>query len=214
MKHNEHGFTLLEIILALSILAVLITTVYMSFSTAGKNVEEAEAIRDNTDMARTLIAKISADIQNAYCGNLASGKTVFYGKKREVQKEGETRRLDSLYMTTLTNWRKPDSKETELNEVGYFFKEKLNDDRFTLMRHEKRELKNEVPPLEGGNEYELTGQVRELRFRYLQRTMMVDEIGSSSPCTKLMAKAVEISLTLENGEHYTTLVEVGNAPRQ
>ena len=63
---HSKGFTLLEVLLAMAILAVIMTVIYASFSTAGNNVEQAERLRDETDIARTLIARLSADIANAY----------------------------------------------------------------------------------------------------------------------------------------------------
>src|SRR5574341_929669 len=74
------GFTLLEVMLAMAILAVMVTVIYASFSSAGRNVEQAETSRDRTDLARTLIAKLSDDIANAYY-NPAMKESIFYGKK-------------------------------------------------------------------------------------------------------------------------------------
>jgi len=207
-----NGFTLLEVLLAVSILAIIIAAIYASFSTAARNVEQAEAIRTSTDLARTLIAKISDDIHNAYCNSsMTTWKTVFYGKKQEQEAGGNKHRLDSIYLTTLTNWRKPNSKEIDLWEVGYYFKEKPDGSGYTLMRHEKRELNKNVPPLEGGIDYEITGAVQELHLRYLIGSTLIEEWGSSSQCR--YPNAVEISLVLEDGSLYTTRVDVGNAPR-
>ena len=65
LRHSR-GFTLLEVLLSMAILVVIMTVIYASFSTAGNNVEQAERVRDDTDIARTLIARLSTDIQNAY----------------------------------------------------------------------------------------------------------------------------------------------------
>ena len=111
------GFTLIEVLLAMAILAVVMTVIYTSFSAAGRNVEQAETMRDETDLARTLISRISDDIANAYVNrnmNFSAPITIFDGKKEEVENGGEQIRHDSINLTTLTNWRKPDSKEMEL----------------------------------------------------------------------------------------------------
>jgi general secretion pathway protein J len=202
---NSKGFTLLEVLLAMSILAVIMTVIYTSFSTAGRNVESAEAVRDETDLARTLIARLSQDIENADCDHVAAGSAVFYGKKDEIETDRGKRRHDSLALTTLTNWRRPDSKETELLETGYFFKEKADGKGYFLMRREKRELKKDAPPLEGGIEYELTDQVDELRFRYSgSGSTWVDEWGSKARCMK--PAMVEMTLVLLSGKQYSTEV--------
>jgi hypothetical protein len=139
--------------------------------------------------------------------------TFFYGKKEEFTGEnaGDAKiRRDSIAMTTLTNWPKRNSKETELWEVGYFFKEQPDRKGFTLFRREKRELSTDVPPLDGGTEYEITDRVESLQFRYTSDgTTWTDNgwpLSSSS-----QPKGVEIILILDNGKVYTTKVNVGNS---
>ncbi len=209
---QSKGFTLLEVLLAMAILAVIMTVIYTSFSTAGNNIEHAETLRDETDMARALMTRLSADIANAYC-KPSNVPVVFYGKKEEAEssgnKNGHTKiRHDSISMTTLTNWPKPNSKETELWEVGYFFKEKPDGKGYSLFRTEKRELSKDAPALEGGDEYEITDRVESLQFRYSQDGSNWTDNGwdkkSQTP------KVVEIVIILDTGKVYTTKVEVGN----
>jgi len=207
---NLRGFTLLEVLLAMAILAVILTVVYASFSTAGKNVEQAEALRDEMDIARGLLVRISSDIANSYIGQNMS-TTFFYGKKEEAEGEssgGAKIRRDSIAMTTLTN-RPLNLKETELWEVGYFFKEKPDGKGFVLFRREKRELSKDVLPLDGGTEDEITDRVESLQFRYsTDGTNWTDNGWPLS--SSAQPKAMEIILTLDNGKVYTTKVDVGN----
>jgi prepilin-type N-terminal cleavage/methylation domain-containing protein len=206
---HSKGFTLIEVLLALAILAGIVTVVYASFSTASQNVEQAEKVRDDTDLARTLIARISDDLANAYCKAGTQGKgTFFYGKKEEKEVSGNKLRLDSLSLTTLTNWRKPDSKETDLWEVGYFFKEKADGSGFVMMRREKRNLNTEESSLDDETEYEITDSVESLQLRYYtgSGSQPTDELGSSTSCAR--PTAVEMTLTLASGKVYLTQVDV------
>jgi general secretion pathway protein J len=221
---NSNGFTLIEVLLSMAILVVIMSVVYGSFSTAGRNVEQAEAARDETDLARTLLAKLSDDLANAYDNSTMSAVhpntnanvylTILYGKKVEAGEGGDKVRHDSLSLTTLTNWRKPGSKETELLEVGYFFKEKPDGSGYSLFRREKRELRADVPPLEGGVEYEITDRVEGLQLRYYNGTQWVDEwdtrpivVPAGSTASRL-PKAVELTLTLDTGKVYITQADV------
>ena len=199
------GFTLLEVLLALTILAMVATVIYSSFSTASRNIESAEALRDGTDQARTLIARLTNDIANAYVnGNLS--ETFFYGSK--LERDEDKQRFDSIYLTTLTNQRylsqKSDanSKEMDLWEVGYFFQDKPDGKGKVLMRKEKREISKDVPRREGGKDYELTDTVEGLRLRYSNGTTWADEWTSGLP------KAVEIVLTMTDGRVYATEVDI------
>jgi prepilin-type N-terminal cleavage/methylation domain-containing protein len=200
---KSKGFTLLEVLLAMSILAVIMTVIYTSFSTAGQNVERAEVLRDETDLARTLIARLSHDIENADCDHVTYG-AVFYGKKEEIETEGGKRRHDSLALTTLTNFPRPDSKETELLEADYYFKEKADGKGYSLMRREKRELTKDTKPLEGGVEYEITDQVAELRFRYSSTGLTWDDVWVKTQCIR--PAIVEMTLVLTSGKQYSTVV--------
>jgi general secretion pathway protein J len=213
---NSNGFTLIEVLLSMAILVVLMSVVYGSFSTAGRNVEQAEAARDETDLARTLLAKLSDDLTNAYFNtkmnavnpntNLNINLTILYGKKEESGQGEEKVRRDSLSLTTLTNWRKPDSKETELLEVGYFFKEKPDGSGYSLYRREKRELSADVPPLEGGVEYEITDRIEGLQLRYYNGTTWVDEWDTRT--LGFLPKTVELALTFDTGKVYITQADV------
>ncbi|NTW58750.1 MAG: hypothetical protein HGA43_06255 [Nitrospirae bacterium] len=205
-------------LLAMAILSVIMTVVYASFSTAGKNIEQAEAIRDETDIVRTLIARLSVDIANAYLnsnGIYPPVPTIFYGKKEEVEgvagAGNEKIRHDSISLTTLTNWRKRDSKEMELWEVGYFFREKPDGKGYALFRREKRELSKDIPALEGGVEYEITDRLESLQITYSDNGTTWTDTGWDKSRNSL-PKAVEIALSLDTGKVYTTRVDVGNRP--
>jgi prepilin-type N-terminal cleavage/methylation domain-containing protein len=208
IPHSE-GFTLIEVLLAVSILAFIISVVYASFSTASRNVEQAETIRDSTDLARTLLIKMSDDIANAYVNTATTGQTIFFGKKEEVGTGNEILRHDSLSLTTLTNWRRMNSKETDLWEVGYFFKEKADGTGYVLMRREKRELSKDVPALEGGIEYEITGKVASLQFRYSNDGSTWSDEYDSRTKGNSAPKFVELGLMLESEETYSIRVGIG-----
>lgn len=198
----KNGFTLIEVLLALAILGIVAGVLYAAFSTTSNNIDAADSLREETDTARTLLFRISDDIANAYCTSRLSG-SFFYGKKEEVQISDGTQRLDELYFTTFTGWRRPNTNETGLWEVGYFFKERADGKGQILMRREKREL-GDVGPLEGGAEYELTDAVQGMQLRYFDGSKWTDEIGGKDRCA--LPRAVEITLVLQGGRTYATQV--------
>ncbi len=202
---KSKGFTLIEVLLSVAILASVVAVVYASFSTAGQSVEAAEAVRAETDIARTLLSRLSDDIANAYLrgfGTLGG----FVGKKEEVEIDGAKRRIDSLSLTTLTNWRRPETKEMELWEVGYLFKEKVEGKGYALFRREKRELSKDAPFPEGGDEFELTDRVEQLQMRYHDGSKWMDEWSNRN----MLPKRVEIVLILGGDKVYITEVDVKN----
>jgi general secretion pathway protein J len=210
MSSNPHskGFTLLEVLIATAIMAGVVAVIYASFFTTSRNVEQAEQDRDTSDLVRTLVAKLSVDISNAYVQpgmNISAPVTGFLGKKVQPDTGNSAIRLDELYLTTLSNWRRPGTKETDLWEVGYYFKQKPDGSGYVMMRREKRELSKDVPFMEGGTEYAMTDRVETLQLRYYSGSSWTDEW----PSTTQLPKAVEISLLLDDGSTYLTKVDVG-----
>jgi len=199
------GFTLLEVLISIAIMSLIVTVIYTSFSTSSRNVEQAEESRDATDLVRTLVAKLSNDIANAYVNPSMNVPTLFSGKKVQPETGNEKSRYDELYLTTLTNWRRPDSKETDLWEVGYYFKQKPDGTGFVMMRREKRELSKDVPALEGGVEYVMTDRIKSLQYQYYNGSKWSDEWNT----TTIPPSAVEIALLLDDGSSYITRVAVG-----
>lgn len=205
MSSNAKGFTLIEVLIATAIMAGITAVIYSSFFSASRNVEEAETTRDSTDLARTLVMKLTDDIANAYF-NPSMQETVFVGKNSGAT--ADELRFDSITFTTLTNWRRPGSKETDLWEVGYRFEDQPDKGGKVMIRTEKRELgKDQPPPLEGGTDYTITGSVAGLRLRYYNGSAWTDEWDSRTQRT--LPKAVEIQLSLDDGSTYLTKVEAG-----
>jgi hypothetical protein len=158
------------------------------------------------------MTRLSTEIANGYCkGNPPA---IFRVIPEEIQGESvkadEKIRHDKITMTTLTHWRKLDSKETELWEVEYFFKEKPEGKGYALYRREKTELSKDVPAGEGGNEYEMTDRVQSLQFRLSANGSTWTDSGWGNTTACILPKTVEIALTLDTGKVYLTKVDVGN----
>jgi type II secretion system protein J len=206
---NRKGFTLLEVLIATAIMAGIMSVIYASFFTATRNVEQAEKARDESDLVRTLVSKLSSDIANAYVNVGMNPLTIFYGKMvqsdTDSDRSGNATHYDELYLTTLTNWRKPGTPETDLCEVAYYFKQKPDSSGYIMMRREKRQLSVAVPALEGGVEYELTDRVKSLQFLYYNGNVWSNEWATGTT----LPNAVQISLLLDDGSTYITKVDVG-----
>ncbi len=212
---RSKGFTLLEVLIAVAIMAGIVTVIYSTFFTASQSVQQAETLRDSTDLVRTLVSKLSDDIANAYVNtgmnySNSTAKTVFYGKKVEQSTKGEKGRYDELYLTSLAHFRTRGTQETNLCEVGYYFKEKSDGSGYIMMRREKLLLNKDSPALEldGSYEYPLTDRVKSLQLRYRTGTMWSDDWNNKTALPKYVA----ITLRLDDGSVFVTEVQVLNAP--
>ncbi|OGW42106.1 MAG: hypothetical protein A2010_19175 [Nitrospirae bacterium GWD2_57_9] len=205
------GFTLLEVLLAMAIVSLIMTVIYVSFTTTSNSVQQAESIRAETDLARILLTRLSSDIANAY---VKGTNGIFESKKEELTEEsprgGEKVRHDSITMTTLTNYRpRQNSTETELWEVSYFLKEKPDSKGYSLFRREKRELDSESAGLDNEVEYEITDRVESIRFRFMDRSGLWADNGWTT--RQVLPRAVEIVVVMNTGKVYTTSVDLGNS---
>ncbi len=64
-KHKKNGFTLVEVLLAMVILAVLMTAVAVAFDASMKNYKENEAIAKTMNTARAALMRITNDVRTA-----------------------------------------------------------------------------------------------------------------------------------------------------
>ena len=214
---SSKGFTLLELLLAVTITSLVLAVLYASFF---KIIEAKEAAEEELDLyheARLLLAKISEDISMALKPReRESTKVIFYGVNNEDR--------DSLQFATLSHLRVGrDIKESDQCEVGYYLKPvsdvrepsrlsappeaqhegstqtQSNEDRenqlYFLMRREDPTIDD--LPEEGGLEYAVSDRVLALNLRYLlNEGEVVDDWDSRTARGRGLPNAVEITLVL------------------
>jgi prepilin-type N-terminal cleavage/methylation domain-containing protein len=63
---KQHGFTIVELLIALTIMAMLITAVAFAFDAATKNYHANQGLYKTTNTARQALLRITNDIRTAY----------------------------------------------------------------------------------------------------------------------------------------------------
>ena len=63
---DTRGFTLIEILIAVSILAVVLSTIFASYTGTFSIIEETESQADIYGMARIAMERIQEDLESAY----------------------------------------------------------------------------------------------------------------------------------------------------
>lgn len=213
---HSKGFTLIEVLLSLAILASVVAAVYASFSTAGQSVASAEAVRADVDTARAFLVRLTDDLVNAYYprdkyGNPSLKEAYFRGKKVEEEVNGTTVRVDSISLTTLALWRSPGSTESGLWDVGYFFRERQDGTGMDLLRRERKDPGSDASEIAAEAVYELTDKIISLQLRYYDGSKWTDEWDSN--LQRRPPPVVEIALTTVGGRFYTTKVETSEFRR-
>ncbi|MBL7684429.1 MAG: prepilin-type N-terminal cleavage/methylation domain-containing protein [Deltaproteobacteria bacterium] len=158
---SAEGFTLIEVMIAIAILAVIAILVFMSTSQTINSKEDTEKKDNLNHSVNMALNKMVNDLQMSFLlvgpdflGSDGRMKTVFKGTE------------DKLDFPTLSKMRYyKNSQETDYGEVGYF----LQDDpeqsgQKLLMRRESKRIDDK--PEEGGVSEPIVDGIKELHFEY------------------------------------------------
>ena len=63
---GRYGFTLLELMVAIAIFAVIVSLIYPAYTGTYRNIEAAETQAEVYDMARTALIRITEDLESSY----------------------------------------------------------------------------------------------------------------------------------------------------
>ncbi len=166
MRHSRSGMTLIEVMVAILILALIATLTGM---TIAGSLKARDALSYNDDMqqsARVALNKISRELQLAYLSYNRSTpntyRTVFVAK--------DTDPVDSIWFATLAHQRLyRNSAECDQAEVTIWAEDDpYLDGHYVLMHRESPRIDHE--PGKDGTIYPLAYGVRQFIVRYLNPT--------------------------------------------
>lgn len=206
---NEKGFTLIEVLVAVTLLAIIAFLVWQAMGSSIASKERFEK-RDRAFRSASLaLDRISRDLQMAvlfsnveFLGVSEAGeqrtKSVFVGENNGDQ--------DKIAFNSVSHVRYlKDTKESDLAEVGYFLEpeeEKEEGGVSGLFALKKREQSPpDAEPDQGGTVMTLLEGVKELNFRYYDRRKT--EFGEEWDTTKVdfvgkLPRAVEITMVIQD----------------
>ncbi len=186
------GFTLLEVMISVGILAVILTIVYNAFNTSMKALTAMETRGDAYAQARIVLNRMSEEIGSIYLSETKPNTGT--GLLGEDEDEGDLP-FDSLHFTSLSHvrWVK-DSKESELCEIGYYLEKDEEAGESLLFRREDWNVDGTLE--EGGRPLELAEGVDGLNFRYYDGDEWVDDWDSR--IKGVLPKAIEVVLVMRD----------------
>ncbi|MBW1710754.1 MAG: hypothetical protein JRG97_06790 [Deltaproteobacteria bacterium] len=193
------GLTLLDLLLALTLLAVILTTIYWVFANHERSVEAASESRDTYGQGRLILDRLARDIAGAWLPAKTKSNDSF-----SYLFNGQDNRLDFTTSALLS----PDiAPGLELVEVGYRTIENEEDDDFTLVRRQDRTPDGEIK--EGGSKIILTRALNSFEISYINQ--LGQEMSSwQAKKSSELPHAVKISLTLtstpDRKETFTTVI--------
>lgn len=186
---TDHGFTLMEVLIAIAILAIVLSTVYGSFVQTRKVIDKAEASIEELRGVRAAFTRMMQDVSMAFIVK-DNDKTFFTG----TDDYADGYATDSIDFTSFSNRiRNNDAKESDQIEVGYSLK-RGNEGKAVLIKRVKKQIDDN--PGYGGDSYEISEDIVGLDFRYLDDDAWVDSWDSR--VNKTIPQAVEITIIVKD----------------
>ena len=161
----KRGFTLIEIILAIAILAIVGTLIYGGFAQTTLNKARIESDIDHYRTVHMALERMTREVSQAFVSthvnpslDLRTVNTAFVGTD-----SGTEDRLDFTSFSHRRLYR--DSKESDQNELSYFVTEDP-DDRGSRVLARRQQNRIDEDPTRGGKSQILVRGVKEFNIEY------------------------------------------------
>lgn len=211
---NRRGFTLLEVMIAAAILALMGSVVFGSFARSHAQKLEVEAADDRVAQARTAMDRMAQEISAAFLSEHFDHKR--FQQRPSLFKGEDGGGRDTLLFTALANEAfEPDAKESDQAVVKYFIeRDRSGDSKFESLYRRHYPLIDEELERKGVRQV-LCENVKKLEFQYWDsvKNEWIDEWDTSRPERNgVLPERVKISLVIvdEEGKDrtYTTQTRV------
>lgn len=197
--HSEQGMTLIEILIAIAILAMVTTMIYGGFTQTSRQKNRIEGQLDRTHAIRSTLDRIATEIHMAFISaqqnpNVAAQSmfTAFVGKERSA---GDRIDFTSFAQKRLIR----DQHESDQCEISYFLaRDPESSEKYVLARRQAHRLDDK--PQEGGKVQILLEDVVEFKLRYLDpltgEWLSTWDTTSGSMQPNRLPSQVQITLTV------------------
>ncbi len=201
---GSQGFTLLELLVALSILSILATVLYLSVGASATQTRRIGRRIEEQQRFRLALQRIATDISGVFWDK--DSAHLYFQGSREDTSGGRGDRLE--FTSIVFHWRKPGERVDDLVTVSYSLGAGAEDEGMSLIR-EERPLTT-TPPGSYGGPVAILGGVREVSFSYLDAEKReLDSWSTRSTLTsgqsQGLPRAVRVTLKLKRGEGERTV---------
>jgi general secretion pathway protein J len=164
-SRRQHGFTLVEIMLALALMAFLTSLLWGTFAQTAKVKKRIEQAQDRTHTVRVALMRMSREIEMAF---VSASEAIGTQDRRTMFSGSAHNDFDELRFSWFGHQRmRADAPEGDTALVTYFSQPDPDDALLTnIMRRETRRLESKDPKLIPGETYILCPAVSRLKFAY------------------------------------------------
>ena len=197
-RGSTRGLTLLEVLVAVSVLSLISILIYGAFSTVNRGRLNANQLSDRYRLARLAMTRMSRELSEAYISAhlapspaLVTRTTAFIGTSRRID-------FDAFAHRRILK----DSHESDQCELSYFLATDPKHPQQTDLARREQVIIDDLPG-KGGVSAILVDDVDTLAFRYLDplNGLWTDSWDSTSSAGQLgrMPLQVEIKLVMKGG---------------
>jgi prepilin-type N-terminal cleavage/methylation domain-containing protein len=164
-RQTQVGFTLVEIMLALALMAFLTSLLWGTFAQTAKVKKRIETAQDRTHTVRVALMRMSREIEMAF---VSASEAIGSQDRRTMFSGSSHNDFDELRFSWFGHQRmRADAPEGDTALVTYFSQPDPDDVLLTnIMRRETRRLESKDPKLIPGETYILCPAVSRLKFAY------------------------------------------------
>jgi general secretion pathway protein J len=207
LRHFQSGFTLIEILIAIFIFAVVLTTIYTSYTGTFRIVDDTESQAEIYRMARIALERMLEDLESVYIPKREENPESGEGTLHPFQFVGEDMEIKGRYADTLRFTSRAhinlsgQEQDPGTVEIGYYVKENDEGDDFVLYRSERPVFEEVFPVEEETGGLVLCEKLVSVDFSYHDENGEVHESwdSASDASRDKLPKMVSISLEFVNG---------------
>ena len=199
------GFTLIEVMLAMAILAFITSIMWGSFSQTATNKRELEAAQERVHTARVALMRMAREIEMAYTATETSPNAY----TRTFMTSSSQASVDELSFSTFAHQRlRGGLAESDTSVVTYYAERDPDDPKITnLMRRETRRLQGEDAKSLAAESYVLCPDIARVQFAFYdyKKKEWEKEWSTRTVGAEYLPSHVRITLTVvdERGKDVT-----------
>ncbi|MCZ7583496.1 MAG: prepilin-type N-terminal cleavage/methylation domain-containing protein [Deltaproteobacteria bacterium] len=172
-KKPRAGFTLLEVLVAVSVIAMILSIVYSTFARTVESKEYVELGNDAYHRARWAMDKITMDLASAFVNPGRETNTLFLALSHDVNGMP----MDELHFTSFAHVQlNPNAAESDQAEISYKVAYVSELEKFQLWRREDAII--DAEPMTGGEELVLVDDLIAFNVRLYDGTAWTDQWDS------------------------------------
>lgn len=200
---NKSGFTLIEVLIALAMVAIISTLIYGSFARTFEVREVVTQSQQRYHGIRVALERMSREISMAFIYDCRQQDTSTGERRQQTLFKSEREgKFDKLTFTSFSHLRLyKDAHESDQNVLSYFGEDDpKHSSQSNLMRREKPRIDGQ--PEEGGETQILCPDIKELRFTFwdVDKNDWVNDWNCSQvERQNKLPRLVRITLTINDG---------------